>query len=174
MANVSIILRNAPKFRGALWLNEFTGQITVRKPLFGECDESIFRDRTWTDDDELAVTEWMQDVAEINATRNTVFDGVNRVASENRFHPVRDFLDSASVIWDGEPRIDNWLITYLGAKMKETDQKYLRVAGSRALISAVARIYRPGIKSDTCLMVLGDQGIGKSTLLRIDPLRKSL
>ena len=97
MANVSITLRNAPEFRGALWLNEFTGQITVRRPLFGECDEDSFRDRVWTDEDELAVTEWMQDIADINAARNTVFDGVNRVASENRFH----LYGIISTVWFG-------------------------------------------------------------------------
>src|SRR4029077_10829833 len=42
-----------------------------------------------------------------------------------------------------------------------------QAAGARSLISPVARICRPGIKSDTCLMILGDQGIGKSSLLRM-------
>jgi predicted P-loop ATPase len=63
---------------------------------------------------------------------------------------------------DGVDRVDHWLSTYLGGE----DTKYSRAVGSRWLISAVARILRPGAKADCCLILEGPQGIRKSTALR--------
>jgi putative DNA primase/helicase len=44
---------------------------------------------------------------------------------------------------------------------------YLRSVGSKWLIAAVARIYRPGCKADYVIIFEGPQGIGKSTCCRI-------
>jgi len=64
--------------------------------------------------------------------------------------------------WDGVQRVDSWLSSYLGAE----DTEYARAVGSRWLISAVARILRPGAKADCCLILEGPQGIRKSTALK--------
>jgi len=59
-------------------------------------------------------------------------------------------------------RVDRWLTTYLGT----AETAYSRAVGSRWLISAVARIFRPGSKADCCLILEGPQGTRKSTALR--------
>jgi predicted P-loop ATPase len=167
MANVAIILRNAPEFRDALWFDEFSDCIAIRKPLPTD-DPTAFCERQWTDDDERAITEWVQDVAEMNVHKNTVFDAVIRVAKERVFHPVRDYLDSLQ--WDGVSRIDGLLTNYFRAS--EAPPEYLTAIGSRALIQAVARVFRPGVKADCMLLIDGDQGDRKSSALRMlfDPL----
>jgi len=111
---------------------------------------------------------------------------VARVADENEFHPVREYL--ASLKWDGVKRLDNWLIYYLGVepdpkerpkdevRAKEWDSQlnYIRAVGSRFMISAVARVFQPGTKADCVLILEGPQGIFKSTVFKTigDPLGK--
>jgi predicted P-loop ATPase len=53
-------------------------------------------------------------------------------------------------------------MAYLGAE----DTEYSRAVGSRWLVSAIARVLRPGAKADCCLILEGAQGIRKSTALR--------
>ena len=52
------------------------------------------------------------------------------------------------------------LIDYLGAD----DTEYVRAVTRKTLVAAVARIFKPGIKFDSILVISGKQGIGKSTL----------
>jgi predicted P-loop ATPase len=125
----------------------------------------------------------MQMTAGVIASSLTVLEAATMVAEENPFHPVRDYLDG--LVWDGKHRLDDWLSTYLGAtvepsddklngKDKEEDQKrfaaqsaYLKAIGSRWMIGAVRRIYRPGEKVDCALVLVGPQGILKSTVFSV-------
>ena len=74
---------------------------------------------------------------------------------------MRDYLKSLK--WDSEPRIERWLIDYLGVG----DSEFAWAVGKRWLISAVARIFQPGCQADHTLLLEGDQGIKKSTALRV-------
>ena len=80
------------------------------------------------------------------------------VASERAYHPVKEYLDSLPK-WDGIRRVDNLLIDYFGA----TDNSYTKAVIRKTMVAAVARIYRPGTKFDSVLILNGPQGIGKST-----------
>jgi predicted P-loop ATPase len=85
---------------------------------------------------------------------------VQAVAKDRTFHPVCEYLDALS--WDGIKRIDTWLSVYLGAEATD----YTTAVGARWLMSAVARIYRPGVKADCCLILEGSQGLMKSMSLK--------
>jgi predicted P-loop ATPase len=79
---------------------------------------------------------------------------------EHSLHPIRAYLDSLK--WDGIKRIDDWLTLYLGVDPSD----YARDVGAKFLIGGIARVYRPGVKHDTCLILEGPQGALKSTALR--------
>jgi hypothetical protein len=80
---------------------------------------------------------------------------------ENPFHPIRQYLDG--LCWDGMPRLDRWMVTYLGA-----ENTPLNVAMGRiVLIAAVRRVRHPGTKFDNVLVLEGAQGGGKSTAIKI-------
>ncbi len=116
--------------------------------------------RPWTDQDDREATSWQQDnnvmVGELIAA-----SAVQTVAERNKYHPVMDYLKS--LIWDGIPRLDTWLVDYVGAE----DTEYIRAVGPRWMISGVARIYEPGCKADCVLILEGPQGIFKSTTFAV-------
>lgn len=80
------------------------------------------------------------------------------VAAERAYHPIKEYLNGLSE-WDGMERLDKLLIDYLGAE----DNEYSRAVIRKTLVAAVTRIYEPGTKFDTVLILNGPQGIGKST-----------
>ncbi|GBD47031.1 virulence-associated E family protein [Methylopila sp. Yamaguchi] len=92
---------------------------------------------------------------------DNIYAAVHLLCLENRFHPILEMLQSLE--WDGEPRLNRWLVTYLGA-----DDTPLNAAiGSIMLIAAVRRVRRPGVKFDQIVVLEGPQGTGKSSSLKI-------
>ena len=87
-------------------------------------------------------------------------DVVNNEARAHGYHPVRDYL--ASIAWDGTPRLDTLLIDYAGAP----DTALNRAFGRKTFVAAVRRVRQPGCKHDSCLVLEGPQGSGKSSLVR--------
>jgi predicted P-loop ATPase len=88
-------------------------------------------------------------------------------AFDNTFHPVRDYL--SSLVWDKEPRINQWLATYGGAEDSSENSEgrtYLEAISAIVLIAAVRRIMHPGCKYDEMLVLESEQGFNKSGALR--------
>ena len=86
---------------------------------------------------------------------------VQRLCIENSFDPVLDYLDSLK--WDGKPRLDSWLTTYLGAEANPLNC----AMGRKVLIAAVRRVRMPGTKFDQIVVLEGPQGSGKSSAVKI-------
>jgi putative DNA primase/helicase len=105
-------------------------------------------------------------VADVQAEEKTIRSGMLTVADEKPFHPVRDCL--CGLVWDRKPRLDIVLPYYFGTP----ETPYVRAIGPRWFISGVARVMRPGIKADCCLVLEGPTGLKKSMAARIigDPL----
>lgn len=153
--NVVIILRHDPKLAGCLALNEMDHNIVVKKaPPWHRVKSSS----QWVDADDAALRFYLERHYGI-ASKDKIFDAVNVVAGENKFHPVREYLDGCT--WDGVARVEALLIDYLGAE----DTTYTRAVTRKTLAAAVARIYRPGCKFDYMLTLRGRQGLGKSALI---------
>jgi predicted P-loop ATPase len=113
----------------------------------------------WRDDDDVRTAAWMQRQG-IMVSKETAGQAVQTIAREFPFHPIREYLNG--LVWDKIPRINDWLTLYLSAEPSE----YARAVGSKWLIGAVARIFKPGCKNDTCLVLEGPQGLLKSTTPR--------
>jgi predicted P-loop ATPase len=90
-----------------------------------------------------------------------VYDAVRVLAEKRIVNPPRDWLEG--IRWDGVRRVNGWLVKYLGASPSD----YVTSVGRWMLVSAVARIIRPGCKVDTMLVLEGPQGLKKSTSMRV-------
>ncbi|MCP1829108.1 hypothetical protein J2R76_005808 [Bradyrhizobium sp. USDA 4532] len=92
---------------------------------------------------------------------DNVHTAVQTLANHHRFHPVRDYLDALR--WDGEPRLDRWLVSYAGVE----DTPYVRAVGGIMLIAAVRRVRDPGCKFDELPVLEGEQGNAKSQAIQV-------
>ena len=89
--------------------------------------------------------------------------------SETATHATKSVTEYlGSLVWDGTPRLDRWLIEYAGAE----DSSHVRSASRAILIAAVRRARNPGCRFDQLPVIDGPQGSGKSAALRtlaVDP-----
>jgi predicted P-loop ATPase len=85
---------------------------------------------------------------------------IQDIADKNRIHPVREYLKKLE--WDGQPRIDTWLIRSGNA----ADSKFVRTVSALVLIAAVRRVMHPGCKFDEIMILESGQGELKSSVLR--------
>lgn len=153
LANAITALREAPEWSGVIAFDEFSLRTVALKPTpWGTATE-------WTDHEDRLTTDWLQHNG-IFVSVEVAGQAVQAVARDRRLHPVKEYLESLK--WDGTKRLDTWLSEYLGAEMND----YTAAVGARWLISAVARIFRPGCKADCCLILEGAQGLLKSTALK--------
>jgi predicted P-loop ATPase len=155
LANAMIALRSDPAVKDASAYDEMLCAPMLVRPLI---DKGLkFKSRPVTDIDVSSLQEWLQLAGLINIGKETAHQAVDLRARECAFHPVRDYL--AGLKWDGTPRVNGWLASYLGAERSP----YTDRVGRMFLISMVARIYKPGCKVDHMLVLEGQQGTLKST-----------
>lgn len=157
LENIAIALRGDSLWAGAFAEDKFKQQVSLMRqsPWENNCTTPV----AWHENDTLHLTEWLQQQG-VPAARINTEDAVKMVASENSFHPVREYFNG--LVWDGRARISSWLTYFLGAD----DTPFNQAVGARWLVSAVARVMRPGCKADCMLILEGPQGSYKSSVFR--------
>jgi predicted P-loop ATPase len=164
--NVELCLRHDSRLNGLLAFDEFSQIVVFQKPPPWTDRYSASRGTTegtsWADDDDVRLAGYLTEKFGIlDLHERKVRAAVNVVARDTTVHPVRKYLGGLS--WDGIARVDMWLTTYFGV----ADTPYARKVGRWWLISLVARIMKPGCKVDHTLILEGDQGLAKSSGLRV-------
>jgi len=156
LKNILVVLRYAVS-PAVFRRNDFTGLeiYGTETPWGGKIGGEI------TDDDMIAIKTWLAEKYGFEPPVALVNEGVRKIACENRFHPVRDYLETLK--WDGRERISTWLKTYLNA---EAAEPYLSDVSRKVMVALVARVFDPGVKFDHVLILQGNQGEGKSTSLQ--------
>lgn len=151
MANIAAIVSHDENLKSIVY-NEFKGCIDVIGPLPWKQVKPGFNDS-----DVANAKLYFERVYGIWSPTKFKDALLAVVAAERIYHPIKNYF--AGLNWDGVPRLDSLLIDYCGAE----DNPYTRAVTRKTLCAAVARVYEPGRKFDSILVLSGPQGIGKST-----------
>lgn len=171
--NAQRILAHDDRWRGVLAFDESANApcFLAAPPFHEDYADPSDRDfpRLVRDDDYVRVGYWLLEEWSINLGIEVIAASILVASQFVRVHPVRDYLNA--VQWDGVKRLDGWLAQFLGARAMvaegEDGAAYVRNVGRWWLISAVARAFKAGCKADHVLVLEGNEGIGKSTALKI-------
>ena len=152
--NISKLLAHDPNLKGLFALNQFSNKpYMMRSAPWRRIAEA----EPVRNVDFAGVRNYLEAVHGVSGNYK-VEDSLTLEIEKNAFHPIREYLEALR--WDGVSRVDNLLIDYFGAE----DNVYSKEAIRKMLVGAVARVFEPGCKFDLVLTLVGEQGIGKSTL----------
>ncbi len=161
VSNAITALVHDARWKGVLAYDEFAECITMsRIPPWHPNDAGGSAAGDWTEEDTTRAESWLLRAFGIRISDAKVMAAVAVAARSRMVHPVRAYLRGLE--WDGIARIDRWGVYLLGSQ----DTPYVRAVCRAWLVSAVARIMRPGCKVDTMLVLEGKTGIRKSLALR--------
>ncbi|MCD7743995.1 MAG: virulence-associated E family protein [Lachnospiraceae bacterium] len=155
ISNVRKLLANDPRLKDRIAYNAFADCVEALQPLPWNPKDGR---RRWTDTDSNALYDYMESYYGITKRVN-IDSALDVHASQHSYNPLKDYLDGLQ--WDGIPRLDTLFIDYLGAE----DNSYTRCVTRKIMVAAVARAMDPGCKFDNMLVLCGDTGIGKSSIL---------
>ncbi|MCR5127251.1 MAG: virulence-associated E family protein [Lachnospiraceae bacterium] len=153
--NCLTVFHRDPLLRGAIRRNELTNRTDIVKDL----GWLRYSGTTITDLDEYQIQLYFEKNYGLKNAQN-IDKAISIVASENRYHPIREKLESLE--WDGVERIKHVMPKYLGVDEDEYSESVMTLL----LTAGVKRIYEPGCKYDIMVCLVGGQGAGKSTFFR--------
>lgn len=154
--NLNLILENDPDLQGFAF-NDMANRIQVTGEMPWDRPEG---NSFWRDADSAQLKS-LVDIRYGEFTTRNYDVSFTKVADDRHFHPVRDYLNGLPK-WDGVKRVEELFIKYLQAD----DTEYVRTVTRKTFAAAVARVMCPGIKFDCVPVLDGEQGIGKSSIVK--------
>lgn len=149
--NLIRILQNDKQFSNVR-LNTVTGApVTV--------DPETLKRKPWEDKDDAATRAYIESVYGIES-RQKYEDAMGVFLATRAYNPVQKAIEATK--WDGQKRVEEFLIRWAGAEDTPVNRECSRLL----FAGAVKRAYEPGSKFDYCIVLIGSQGGGKSTLCR--------
>lgn len=147
-------LTNDPAWQGVLCYDTFSRAVRAIDPpcplqleIRGLDDTDVTSIRIWFESQGFAIG--FMDCKQ----------AIKTAAMAKEVHPVREYLDSLP---KGDPKYLDRAAERLFGATTDIENTFFR----RMMIGAVARIYEPGTKFDTMLVLYGSQGIRKSSFVR--------
>ena len=153
--NVVLILESFESKMSLLGYNEFTEAVEkLDKTPWGTPKGE------WNSEDTSLFSVYIDKQFHFTPKKDYIEDAVLEVARRRIFNPVKERIES--VDWDGVPRVKYFFHKLLGCE----NSIYTREVSQMFLTGLMGRVYKPGIKFDNVPVLIGPQGIGKSTVAR--------
>ena len=113
----------------------------------------------WSDADEAKSMNYIESAYSLYSKDK--HSAALRILFEKRkYNPIKDIVDGIN--WDGESRCRDFLHRW--GKVEDTE--YTREVSRLIFAGGIHRLYEPGCKFEDVPILMGDQGCGKSTLIR--------
>lgn len=149
MANVLAVLESHPYYKGTIRYNEFKQDIEYNGKPFEEGDL-------------VKIQYFMQLEMELHGiAKEAVYAAVVHYANLNKYDEAKDWLKSLE--WDKVERLPTWITQATSVE----DNEYHRGVGAQWIMGAIKRIMIPASTFDHVLVLVGGQGIGKTSFFRI-------
>jgi len=156
ITNCMTVLANDPLLVGRFAYNVIAYTKTIETPVPWDTEAGT---RQITDVDYSQFAAYLEKEYGLHSKQKAI-DAIANICSQNRYNPIFEWLEGLK--WDGEPRTRGLLPMFLGADESDYNTEVIELF----MRGAIARALRPGTKFDHMIVLVGKQGIGKSTFLK--------
>ena len=151
--NFVAIMENDKRYSG-IKFNEISNRAEVHK-----VDDGKLTIEPWSDADEANSMNYIESAYGLYSKDK--HSAALRILFEKRkYNPITDIVDGIN--WDGESRCRDFLHKW----GKVEDSAYTREVSRLIFAGGIHRLYEPGCKFEDVPILMGEQGCGKSTLIR--------
>jgi GTPase SAR1 family protein len=92
--------------------------------------------------------------------KDVMRDFIIQYSYEHRYNPIKDYIENLQ--WDGKQRVSTMFIDWFNVE----DNIVNRKLAEKWLVSGIKRIYEPGCLIEGMVVLVGAQGVGKSTFIK--------
>lgn len=153
ISNFVAIMQN-DEFYSGIRYNEVSARAEIHRNINGKLDIV-----PWSDADEAHSAMYIESKYGLYS-KDKHLAALRILLKERSYNPIKDIIEG--VEWDGVERCQQYLIKW----GKVTDTPYTREVSRLIFAGGIHRLYEPGCKFEDVPILMGDQGCGKSTLIR--------
>lgn len=152
--NFTLILENDPNIKNHIMFNEL-------KNCYEYHSEGV-TPRDWEDRDDARIMSYIENAYHVY-NKEKYSRALSIVMEQHVYNPLKDIIEHED--WDGVDRIDSFLVDILKCDPDSNNKDYYREVSRMIFYGGIARLYKPGIKFDYMPILIGEQGVGKSTII---------
>ena len=156
ITNCMTVLANDPLLVGRFGYNLIAYTKTIETPVPWDTTQGT---RQIMDVDYSQFAAYLEKEYGLHSKQKAI-DAIANICSQNRYNPIAEWLETLK--WDGQPRTRGLLPLFLGASESDYNTEVIELF----MRGAIARALSPGTKFDHMIVLVGKQGIGKSTFLK--------